>query len=334
MENLIKKSEKFIIGGLYAVYLIAITVFMTIWVDGVEIRLELWSESATKILTFVIYYSIVIIGFVFFTAVQQLVHSLTAKYPARKNVTVLTYVLLAVLEAIKIALSAGGFIFTLSYNDKFMQPFSTYIFILLGLIFIIDVFYLVFEIVQAKKIEPNPKNDAVDLNVFDSDETGGKIKKSKKLITRGLYAIYLIMLLVFTAKWSVGVHSHISMDEVSNAIFVFVLHFLLLGGAFIFFTVMQALIHRLITARPHQRAITCPVFVLLAFFEVVKIALSILAFIYVKSSPTKPMTPFSTIMIIVLSIIFLTDVFYLAVEIIQIKKKREDFLDSLEETVV
>ena len=319
MKNLIKKSEKFIIGGLYAVYLIAITAFMAVWVDGVEIRLELWNETATKILTFVIYYAIVIVGFIFFTALQQLTHKLAVKYPMQKNITVSTYFLLAVFEVVKIALSIGGFIFTLSYNDKFMQPFSTYIFILLGLIFVADVFYLVFEIVQAKKTKPNPVNNAVDLNVT-TDETDGKIKKSEKFIIGGLYAIYLITLLVFTAQWSAGVHSHIPMAEVLNAVFVFFLHFLLLGGAFIFFTVMQALVHRLITKYPFKCLITSSAFILLAVFELIKTTLSLLAFIYVKSSSTKPMTPFSTIMIIFTVAIFIIDVFYFVIEIVQTKK--------------
>lgn len=77
MKNLIRKSEKFIIGGFYA-----ITAFMLIWVDGVKTHLELWNETATKVLTFVIYYVIVINGFIFFTAVQRLTHKSAVKYPA------------------------------------------------------------------------------------------------------------------------------------------------------------------------------------------------------------------------------------------------------------
>lgn len=146
------------------------------------------------------------------------------------------------------------------------------------------------------------------------------IRKSKKFIIVGLYAIYLITLLVFTAQWSAGVHSHIPMDEVLNAVFVFFLHFLLLGGAFIFFTVMQALVHRLITKYPFKSLITSSAFILLAVFELIKTTLSLLAFIYVKSSSTKPMTPFSTIMIIFTVAIFIIDVFYFVIEIVQTKK--------------
>lgn len=334
MKNLIKKSEKFIIGGIYAIYLIAITAFMLIWVDGVETRLELWNETATKVLTFFIYYAIVIIGFIFFTALQQLTHRLTVKYSERKNITIFTYFLLAILEVIKIALSIGGLIFTLSYNDKFMQPFSTYIFILIGLIFAIDVFYLVFEITDTPKINNATGQNPNDLKIIDAEKIDGKIKKLEKPVIGVTYAIYIITLLVFAAKWSAGVRSHISMDEASNAVFVFILHFLFLGGAFIFFTVMQALINRLITAYPHKSLVTTPIFVLSEVFEIVKIALSLLAFIYVQSRPTKPMTPFSTIMIIFASTIFLIDGFYFVLKIVDVKKKRENYLDSLEETTL
>lgn len=238
-----------------------------------------------------------------------------------------------VFEVVKIVLSIGGFFFTLSYNDKFMQPFSTYIFILLGLIFAIDVFYLVFEITKTPETENREELNAYDFKVINAEKIDGKIKKSKKFVIGGTYAIYIITLLVFTAKWSVGVHSHIPMNEVLNAVFVFLLHFLLLGGAFIFFTVMQALVHRPITRYRFKTLITSYAFIPLAVFELIKTTVSLLAFIYLKSSSTKPMTPFSTIMIIFVVTIFIIDVFYFVSEIMQTKKIRENYLDILEETV-
>lgn len=155
MENLIRKSEKFIIGGLYAVYLIAITAFMAVWVDGVEIRLELWNENATKILTFVIYYAIVIVGFIFFTVMQALVHRLITARPYKRAITCPVFVLSAVFELIKTTLSLLAFIYVKSSSTKPMTPFSTIMIIFTVAIFIIDVFYFVIEIVQTKKIREN-----------------------------------------------------------------------------------------------------------------------------------------------------------------------------------
>lgn len=334
MKNIIKKSKKYVIGISYAIYLTLSFIYIAVWMQNVEIRVELWSETATNVLKYVIFSAAISVGFMFFTATQQLIRRLLVKYQTKKPLTILNFVLLGIFEITKISFTVGGLILTILYSNDPPTTFSVVMFVCISVIFLIDVFYFVFEVLHVKnrRAENVPQTTADREN--DKEQSKSAIKKSEKPIISVAYAIYIIALLFFTAKWSVGVHSHIPMSELYNNIFVFTVHLLLLGGAFIVFTVMQLVIKRLVTTHPFKRSITLPVFILLAVFEVIKTALSLLAFTYVKSSSTKPTTPFSTIMIILITIIFVLDVFYLVFEIIQTKRIKENYLDSLEETVV